>query len=412
MPHYELIVVGGGAAGFFAAITCTEIAPAAKVLILEKSPKVLTKVKVSGGGRCNVTHACYEPRELIKFYPRGAKQLLGPFHHWSPTETIHWFEARNVKLKTESDNRIFPITDDSQTILDCLMHTARKSGVQVQTGSEVLEVGKTQQGQFQLALLGGKILTSSNILIATGGIRNPSGAKMATHFGHTTQPAAPSLFTFKIRDPRIQGLQGISVPHAKVHIDKHLLAEGPLLITHWGLSGPAILKLSAWGARQLQTANYQFEVKVNWCGEISLEQVIGLFQKLRSESPKKSIQQDAQLSLPNRLWKQLAEASGITSEDRWPHLSKDHTKSFISNLTQCTFEVNGKSMNKEEFVTCGGITLKEVNFKTMESRMTPNLYFAGEVLDIDGITGGFNFQAAWTTGRIAGESIAAKSLLE
>ena len=408
MDHFDLIVIGGGAAGFFAAISCAELNPTAKVLILEKSSKVLSKVKISGGGRCNVTHSCFEPRELIKFYPRGSKQLLGPFHHWSPSETIQWFEARKVKLKTEADNRIFPITDDSQTILDCLIHTARRSGVEVRTETEVLDVGKSQDDLFQLALLGGNILTTSNLLIATGGVRNPSGAKMAAQFGHTIQPAAPSLFTFKIKDPQIHGLQGISIPNAKVYIDKHLQSDGPLLITHWGLSGPAILRLSAWGARQLQTENYQFEVKVNWCSEITSEQAKEHFQKLRSESPKKTILQDTQFSLPNRLWKQLAETSGITSEDRWPRLSKDHAKSFINNLTQCTFQVNGKSMNKEEFVTCGGITLKEVNFKTMESRVTPNLYFAGEVLDIDGITGGFNFQAAWTTGRIAGESVAGK----
>jgi len=406
MPDYDLIVIGGGAAGFFAAITCTEVNPKAKVLILEKSNKVLSKVKVSGGGRCNVTHACFEPRELTKFYPRGSRQLLGPFHHWSPTETMNWFEGKGVKLKVESDNRIFPVTDDSQTIVDCLQHTARKAGVETQTQTEVLDVSRNEEGTFQVCLLGGKVLTSRNLLLATGGIRNRAGADFATRFGHSVQPAAPSLFTFKIKDPRIDGLQGISVPNAKAQVSKSLHAEGPVLITHWGLSGPAILRLSAWGARELQNLNYQFEVQINWCGPIRVEDVKQHFQKLRNDSPKRTIFQDSQFNLPSRLWKQLAETSGIAKEDRWPHLSKDKANTLASHLTQCHFQVNGKSMNKEEFVTCGGITLKEVNFKTMESRLIPNLYFAGEILDIDGITGGFNFQAAWTTGRIVGESAA------
>lgn len=408
MTKFDLIVIGGGAAGFFAAITCAEANPSAKVLILEKSNKFLSKVKISGGGRCNVTHACFEPRELIKCYPRGSRQLLGPFHHWSPTETMNWFEAKGVKLKAESDNRVFPVTDDSQTIVDCLQHSARKAGVKTQTGAEVLDVAKGEQETFQISLLEGNILTTTHLLLSTGGIRNRGGADFASHLGHTIQPAAPSLFTFKIKDPRIEGLQGISVPNGKLQVNRSLQAEGPVLITHWGLSGPAILRLSAWGARELQDLNYQFEVQINWCGSTSTEDVKQHFQQLRNDSPKRSIWQDPQFKLPSRLWKQLAETANITKDDRWPHLSKAKAKSFIDNLTQCTFQVNGKSMNKEEFVTCGGISLKEVNFKTMESRLIPNLYFAGEILDIDGITGGFNFQAAWTTGRIVGENAALK----
>lgn len=407
MPDFDLIVIGGGAAGFFAAITCTEVNPNAKVLILEKSNKVLAKVKISGGGRCNVTHACFEPRELIKHYPRGSRQLLGPFHHWSPTETINWYETRGVKLKTEADNRIFPISDDSQTIIDCLLNTARKQKIQIQTKEEVLDVSKNTDDHFILSLLGGNQISSKHLLLATGGIRSRAGGDFAQGFGHTLQPAAPSLFTFKIKDPRIEALQGISVPDAKIQVGKSLHSEGPVLITHWGLSGPAILRLSAWGARELQEENYQFQAKVNWCGGTNLDGVKQYFQQLRNDSPKRTIHLDTQFDLPSRLWKQLAETAGISKEDRWPHLSKDKAKFFSENLAQCTFQVNGKSMNKEEFVTCGGITLKEVNFKTMESRCTPNLYFAGEVLDIDGITGGFNFQAAWTTGRIVGESVAA-----
>jgi predicted Rossmann fold flavoprotein len=405
---YDLVVAGGGAAGYFGAITCAEACPEANVAILEKSARPLGKVKVSGGGRCNVTHACFDPRELVKSYPRGAKQLLGPFHHWAPGDTMGWYDARGVRLKVESDNRVFPVSDDSQTIIDCLESSASSANVKVFKKTELLDVRAAQDGGFQLVLAGGAPILCRHLLLATGGTRNQCGEKIAAQFGHRVEPAAPSLFTFKCKDPRLEGLAGISVQDASVKIGKKLHTQGPVLITHWGLSGPAILKASAWGARELQSSDYRFNVEVNWCGQLTIPAVLEHFQLLRSESPKRSILLDPQLAIPARLWKRLAETSGIQPSDSWPRLTKAQSSTLASNLSQCRFAVEGKSMNKDEFVTCGGVAPDEVNFKTMESRIVPNLHFAGEILDIDGITGGFNFQAAWTTGKLAGEAIAHK----
>ncbi len=419
-PEFDLIVVGGGAAGFFAAISCAEHAPTARILILEKGAKVLGKVKISGGGRCNVTHACFDPRELSGFYPRGSKQLIGPFHRWGPTETMDWFESRGVPLKIESDNRVFPESDDSQSVIDCFQKAARDSGVEIRTGCAATGSAKRDDGLFEVELPGGDGLRSRCLALTTGGSRDAGGARIATDFGHRLEPASPSLFTFKIDDSRIAGLQGLSVANARVRVVRSddggdLAAEGPILITHWGLSGPGILRISAWGARALQALDYRFEIAIDWTGGGGrVEQVAGHFDRLRSQSPKRAIVNDPQSGIPSRLWRTLVEAGlkdagkseGEVAELRWPHLSRDAGQCLARQVVGCRFKVTGKSMNKEEFVTCGGVNLDEVNFKTMESRVTPGLFFAGELLDIDGVTGGFNFQSAWTTGRIAGEAIA------
>ena len=405
---FDLVVAGGGAAGFFAAITCAETHPGARICILEKGRRVLSKVKISGGGRCNVTHACFDPGELVQHYPRGSKQLRGPFHRWAPGDTMDWFESRGVPLKTEPDNRVFPKSDDSQSIIDCLTHTARRAGIEVRTSTELLGATPRTGSGFNIQTSGGELLHARQLLMTLGGIRNRIGGDLATQFGHRIHAAAPSLFTFKIKDHRLDGLQGIAVPEATAAAGG-TEATGPVLITHWGLSGPAILRVSAWGARELQTLDYRFPVCINWCGNLSSGEVLEHFQRLRQESPKRNLLTDNQFNLPVRLWSRLAESAGIHSEHRWPHLGRKVAEELARQLCQCQFRVLGKSMNKDEFVTCGGVDLDEINFKTMESRITPGLYFAGEILDIDGITGGFNFQAAWTTGRIAGEAVGASS---
>ncbi len=405
---FDLIVAGGGAAGFFAAITCAEQCPGARIVILEKSREVLGKVKISGGGRCNVTHACFDPRELVEFYPRGAKSLIGPFHRWGPAETMAWFEERKVPLKIEEDNRVFPQSDSSQSIMDCLIHAARRAGVQVRTSTALSQVSKEDAGRFLVELEDGEQLRTSHFILTTGGTRNRIGADIAASFGHQVQLAAPSLFTFRIDDARLHELQGLSIPLGRVRVEgTRLEATGPILVTHWGLSGPGILRVSAWGARELQQRDYHFAITVNWCGLREVSEVLARFDQLRTESPKRSILNDPQFELPTRLWKRLVESVADDAEElRWPHLPRLVAERLAQELAEGRFQVTGKSMNKDEFVTCGGVELREVQFKTMESRLVSGLYFAGEILDIDGITGGFNFQSAWTTGRIAGEAIA------
>lgn len=403
---FDLVVAGGGAAGFFGAITFAERAPESRVLILEKSREVLGKVRISGGGRCNVTHACLDPRELSQFYPRGSKQLIGPFHRWGPSDTIEWFEGRGVPVKTEADGRMFPRSDSSQSIIDCLTGSAMDAGVEVRRSCGLKTVQQRDGAGFDVVTTDGTSIHAKQLLLTLGGTRNRIGADLAEQFGHQVEVAAPSLFTFKITDPRIADLQGLSVPDAEVSIPgMKLKARGPVLITHWGLSGPGILRVSAWGARELQQRDYRFEVKINWTGEERVEEVLDCFAKLRASS-KKKIVNEIQYGLPSRLWKRLVEQSLGDPEVRWPHLTKSQAGELAGQVADCRFQVAGKSMNKDEFVTCGGVSLKDVNFKTMESRVTPGLFFAGEILDIDGITGGFNFQAAWTTSRIAGEAMA------
>ena len=406
---FDLVVAGGGAAGFFGAITAAEFAPDCRILILEKSREVLGKVRISGGGRCNVTHSCFDPRELSGFYPRGARQLIGPFHRWGPTDTIDWFEQRGVPIKTEADGRMFPESDSSQSIIDCLTQTAKASGVEVRKSTGVKRVEAADDGGFEVFTADGSKIRAERVLLTLGGTRNRLGADLAEQFGHRIQTAAPSLFTFKIEDPRIEGLQGLAVADAEVSIpERKLKTRGPVLVTHWGLSGPGILKLSAWGARELNECNYRFEVRLNWTGHLRGNQILERFAQLRTAS-KKRVVNDPQFGLPSRLWRRLV--GEVTGDEggTWSHLTKAHANHLAAELVEGVFAVDGKSMNKDEFVTCGGVCLDDVSFKTMESKVVPGLYFAGEILDIDGVTGGFNFQAAWTTSRIAGEAIAAAS---
>lgn len=400
MKHYDVLVIGGGAAGFFTAINLVEKHPHLKVAILERGKEVLSKVRISGGGRCNVTHACFVPSDLVKNYPRGEKELLGPFNQFCSGDTIEWFEKHGVELKIEEDGRMFPTSDSSETIIDCFLKATQKLGIDILTQQSVQSLYQgenywkieTQNQQFK----------AERIVVTTGS--NPKIWDMMTVLGHTIVPAVPSLFTFNIKDPRIKDLMGLSSP-ADVRVKgTKLSASGPLLITHWGMSGPGILRLSAWGARILAEKNYQFTLQVNWLPDHDAESCADFLKSVRTEQAKKTVAKKAPFELPNRLWEKLVLASGISSEQKWADLTNKDLHQLQQQLTEGHFQVNGKSTFKEEFVTAGGIDLKEVNFKTMESKLLPNLYFAGEILNIDAITGGFNFQNAWTGGFIIANS--------
>ena len=393
----KIIIIGGGAAGFFAAITAAEANPKANITILERGKNVLEKVKISGGGRCNVTHACFMPKELVKNYPRGDKALMSPFTRFAAGDTIEWFEKHNVKLKIEDDGRMFPITDDSQTIVDCLMGTAMKNGVKILRGYRVDRISPPtpKGGVFTLKTNEGDI-ECDKLVVATGSSK--AIWDILQDLGHTLVKPVPSLFTFNIKDTRIEGLAGLSVENAEIKVENSKLkAAGPLLITHWGMSGPAILRLSSWGARELNETQYNFNIKINWTGFYNTEEVKELLNDIKFES-KKQVSNTPQYNMPSRLWERLLKAAALPDTLRWADISKKHIQTLAEQLTQSVFTVKGKSTFKEEFVTAGGINLDEINFKTFESKLIPNLYFAGEVLDIDAITGGFNFQAAWTGG--------------
>ena len=400
----RVVIIGGGAAGYFAAIACAEANPEAEITLLEKGKDVLGKVLISGGGRCNVTHACFDPRELVTFYPRGSRELLGPFNKFQPGDTMEWFADRGVELKIESDNRVFPVTDSSQTIIDCLLEMADSNGITVLTSSGVKSFQPNDDETWEVKTNDGTTYTADAVMIAAG------SSKMMwdnlKKVGHKIIEPVPSLFTFNIKDPRIKGLSGISVPNATVQIAaSDLEASGPLLITHWGLSGPAVLRLSAWGARELSDRFYRFPILINWVGRDE-ELVLADLNDEKKDSGKKRIGNHAMFGIPLRLWKSMVEAAGIKSTATWGDLSNKHLKDLCTELTCAVFQVSGKSTFKEEFVTAGGVDLKEVDFKTFQSRLCPNLYLAGEILDIDGITGGFNFQAAWTGGFLAGNAMA------
>ena len=401
MPE-NIIIIGGGAAGFFAAIRVKERYPSAAVTILEKQQKVLAKVKISGGGRCNVTHACFVPEDLVQYYPRGRKELLAPFKIFNPTQTVEWFRQRGVKLKAEADGRMFPVSNDSQTIVDCLYHTARNLGVIVRLGEGVTAIRQNPDTQFSLSTPY-NIYTADRLIITAGS--SPQIWAILAELGHTIVSPVPSLFTFTVKDTRITDLAGVAVADALVQIPAAKLSErGIILVTHWGFSAPAVLRLSAWGARALNDLNYNFELKINFAPSHTVETAKLFLMEHKTAYPKKQIAATALLDLPNRLWKSLVAAALIPDALTWADISKKQIQAFAEQLTMATFQVTGKSTFKEEFVTAGGLHLKEVNFKTMESKKIANLFFAGEVLDIDAITGGFNFQAAWTTAWIAAEN--------
>ncbi len=400
--NFDILIIGGGAAGFFTAINAVEKNPKLKVAILERGKEVLTKVKISGGGRCNVTHACFVPNDLIKNYPRGEKELRGPFHQFCSGDTVEWFEKHGVALKNEDDGRMFPISNNSQTIIDCFLSACTKLGISVLTGQSVHSIFKSEL--FWKVETNVEQFVCQKLILTTGS--NPKIWDMVSEMGHSIIEAVPSLFTFNIKDARIKDLMGISaIASVKVKNTK-LEASGPLLITHWGMSGPGILKLSAWGARILAEKKYQFTVQVNWTNNLSFEEVLQKLKEFKQEHSKKVVSKKAFFELPNRLWENLVIASTIESETKWADLNKNQLLHLANQLINGEFQVNGKSTFKEEFVTAGGIDLKEINFKTMESKLHHNLYFAGEIVNIDAVTGGFNFQNAWTNGYIVAQAVA------
>lgn len=399
----ELVVIGGGAAGFFAAITCAEHHPDVKITILERGKEVLQKVKISGGGRCNVTHACFDPKELCEFYPRGEKELLGPFHRFMTGDTMQWFEDRGVQLKIETDNRVFPVTDSSQSIIDVLINTIDKLGISVKLNHRVEGFEKIGE-QWKISTNQGGF-TADKLLIASGSNTKVWG--LLEKLGHTIIKPVPSLFTFEINDKRIKDIPGVSVSNANVSLaGSNFEANGPVLITHWGLSGPAVLKLSAYGARFLAEKKYQYNIELNWLSK-PYRQVFEELRIARKQNGKKLIALKSVFSeIPKRMWESLVLASKIENNVNWADVSNLQLAGLADQLTNGVFNANGKTTFKEEFVTAGGIDLKEVNFKRFESKIHKNLFFAGEVLNIDAVTGGFNFQNAWTGGYIAGKAMA------
>ncbi|MGI0487397.1 NAD(P)/FAD-dependent oxidoreductase [Pantanalinema rosaneae CENA516] len=401
----RVIVIGGGAAGFFGAIACAQRNPDVEVVLLEAAREPLAKVRISGGGRCNVTHACFEPALLIQNYPRGGKALRGAFTRFQPKDTVEWFAQQGIRLKTEADGRMFPVTDQSATIVECLMRAATQAGVRLWTGAIVKAVNY-QNDRFQVELKSGEHLQGDRLLLATGS--SPQGYAIARSLGHTIEPPVPSLFTFNLRDPRFADLAGVSLPEVKLRLkvgDTSLEQTGAILITHWGVSGPAVLKLSAWGARVLHDHHYQATLQINWIPTLNPETLRQQLLAVKSEFPRRTIATNCPIPIPRRLWERLTASAGIDADQRWAEVSHKSLNQLIQELTQGQYRVSGKGAFKEEFVTCGGVSLKQVDFKTMSSRCCPSLYLAGEILDIDGVTGGFNFQSAWTTGYLAGQAI-------
>jgi predicted Rossmann fold flavoprotein len=411
-PIWDVVVVGGGPAGFFAAIRCAELNPKLRVLIIEKASQTLGKVLISGGGRCNVTHACFDPAQLITYYPRGGMALRGAFTRFQPADTIKWFESRGVKLKTEPDNRMFPVTDSSETIAESLREAAENAGVKVHVGVSLQKVEKNPLGGFRLEVReDAEVLPiqTKKLLIATGS--DSKTREIVKSLGHSVEEAVPSLFTFNVKDKRIEGLSGIVVENVTVKMDS-LTQSGPMLITHWGLSGPAVLRLSAWGARILFTKQYRSNLTVNWLGDYKLDAALEVLQRNKDwyeNARKKIAAQPAFSQIPVRLWKQLTQFIG---DKNWGDISKAEMRKLAEELTAGEYKIEGKGIFKDEFVTCGGVNLKEVDFKTMQSRIVKDLFFAGEVLDIDGITGGFNFQSSWTTGWLAGSALASTEVIK
>lgn len=423
---FDVIIVGGGAAGFYSAIHIAEQAPHLKVAIFERGKNVLSKVKISGGGRCNLTHAEFSPHELAHNYPRGNKELLGPFHIHGPGDVMSFFEARNIPLKIEDDGRVFPQSDTSQTIVDCLTDQAEQLGIRVLKNSSVKQLAKVEGDRPWQVTTMNKHYFAKNLLVTAG-----SSSKLWEQLhalGHTIVPPVPSLFTFNSKDERLKGIQGISsfatveIPPKKIFSSKIglnlksapkevpvLQSEGPVLITHWGLSGPAILKLSAWGANVLHDYQYVFRVKINWTPDYTLGSMEGFLREVKDAEGRKTVVRTKAVELPRRLWAKLVHAAGIGKEEKWSDINKEKLLALATQLTSCSIKVEGKSAFKEEFVTAGGVHLKEINFKTFESKIHPGLYFAGEIINVDAVTGGFNFQNAWTGAYIAAQAITSKA---
>lgn len=427
---FDVIVIGGGAAGFYASIHIAEANPKLKIAILERGKEVLTKVKVSGGGRCNVTHAEFDPNELVKNYPRGEKELRGPFHTYCSGDTIAFFEKRGITLKIEEDGRMFPESNTSQTIIDCFTSEVERLGIKVLRNSSVVAIEAVEKSE-ESAVKGWMVESiqkkyyTKKLLISTGS--NPKIWKLLEKLGHTIIPPVPSLFTFNIKDERIDGIPGVSTYASVEVLEKTLpskvtiqlksksttkallVSDGPLLITHWGISGPAILKLSAWGARILNDWSYKFKIKVNWLPAYEEEGMLKLLLQIKDVEAKKTVLRTNAVDVPRRLWINLVKASGISDDVKWAEVTKIQLQHLAEELTAGRYHVDGKSTFKEEFVTAGGVDLKEINFKTYESKVIENLFFAGEVVNVDAITGGFNFQNAWTSGYIAAQAIATKT---
>lgn len=402
----KAVVIGGGAAGIFGAIAIAKFNPDAEVILLEKTYKLLSKVKISGGGRCNVTNSETHISNLIKNYPRGGKELRSVFKEFSTLDTFKFFEERNAKLKVENDGRVFPVSDNSQTIIDCLVFEARVLGVKIFTDSSVKSLQKTSKG-FELSIKGGAAIKCDRVLISTGGGPSLSSYDWLNKMGHTIVEPVPSLFTFNIPDFKLNGLQGLSVPNALVKIRGTKFSQsGPLLITHWGISGPSVIKLSAWAARFLAEENYNFNIVVNWLPEFNEETLRLKMIEAKDDLNKKVMSSAFLFNLPRRLWERFVLLAQIDPDLKWADLSKKHINSLVQEIVNGSYVVKGKTTFKEEFVTSGGISLKEIDMNTMESKNESGLYFAGEILDIDGVTGGFNFQAAWSTGYVAGKNIA------
>lgn len=401
----HLVVIGGGAAGFFCAVNAARLNPQLRVTILEKSSKLLSKVRISGGGRCNLSHACFDITAMCKNYPRGTHFLRKTFHRFFTKDTIEWFEKRGVKLKAEADGRMFPVSDSSQSVIDCLLREAGLYGVNVRTNREVQQLRNTPNG-WTIQCTNGDTMEADHVCVAAGGYPRAAMFSWIKELGHQVSDPVPSLFTFNMPGHAITKLMGLSVEKARVKInDTKLMQEGPVLITHWGLSGPAILKLSAWGARELKERNWDFNVSINWIPGIKDQEFGALFQDFRMQKASRKITNSNPFNIPQRLWDYFLEEAGIINDLRWADLSSKGQNKLIGLLSNSQYSINGKTTFKEEFVTAGGVNLSEVDANTMMSKLVPGLYFAGEILDVDGVTGGFNFQHAWSSGYIAAEHI-------
>jgi predicted Rossmann fold flavoprotein len=414
MANTEIVVIGGGAAGFFGAIHAAQF-PHTNVTLIEAGRQPLAKVRVSGGGRCNVTHHCFEPSQLVQNYPRGGKALRGAFSRFQPLDVVRWFNTEGVKLKTEADGRMFPVSDDSETIVEALMFAAKKAGVVILTNVLVQKVEYLGTNRFDITLKNRENILCDRLLLATGS--SPSGYAIARSLGHELEPPVPSLFTFNIKDSKLHELAGVSVNPAIVKLISSASSEkkkssrnqleqsGALLITHWGLSGPAVLKLSAWAARELHECNYQAKLAVNWIPSLKAEAVKQILLSAKTDQPKKFISNYCPVDVSLRLWEYLLDKAEVELEKRWADVSNKAIQQITNVLTASEYAIAGKGVFKEEFVTCGGVRLQDVNFQTMESKICSGLFFAGEILDIDGVTGGFNFQNAWTTAWIAAQGL-------